>query len=331
MEHVGNRCDTTGHATCGVCGLIPVVRTPRHHPVRLVCKSEAMQKTLRRAALFARSDAPVVVLGETGSGKEVVARVLHANSPRRDAPFVAINVAAMPSELLESELFGHARGAFTGAHAAKIGLLRAASGGTLFLDEIGEMPLGLQAKLLRALSDREVRPVGSNLTVAVDVRVQCATHRNLSELVRIGQFREDLYYRLKVLTLRVPPLRERRGDIMTLARQFLAEEPLAPASDFSADAVRVLEQHGWPGNVRELASAVKHGVALATGSRVEPAHLPDDLFVPPTGPALMRPLADVEREHVLAVLGACGGSMGQAARVLDIGRNTLWRKLKRWE
>ncbi len=319
-----------------MCGMTPLAGTLREQPVRLVCESAAMKELLRRASSFARSEAPVVILGESGSGKEVVARLLHANSSRAAAPFVAVNVAAMPADLLESELFGHARGAFTGAHAAKTGLLEAANRGTLFLDEIGEMPLALQAKLLRALSDGEVRPVGETKAFAVDVRVQCATHRDLAELVRTGRFREDLYYRLKVLTLRVPPLRDRVDDVLPLARQFLAQETRTTARGFSRDAEHALRRHAWPGNVRELASAVKHGAALATGKSIEREHLPDELCSPRApaagrGPAALRPLAEVEREHVLGVLAACGGSMSDAARVLAVGRNTLWRKLKQWE
>ena len=190
-----------------------------------------MRELFQRAARFAQNDAPVVILGESGTGKEVVARTLHANSPRAEKPFVAVNVAALPDELLESELFGHARGAFTGAHQAKEGLFEAAEGGTLFLDEIGELPLTLQAKLLRALQEGEVRRVGDTRAKEVDVRVVCATHRALAERVRQGQFREDLYYRLKVLSLRVPPLRDRPEDILPLARAFLA----AIISSSSAD------------------------------------------------------------------------------------------------
>ena len=294
-----------------------------------------MQNLLKRVARFAANSAPVTILGETGSGKEVVARVLHANSPRAKQPFVAVNVAALPAELLESELFGHAKGAFTGAAAARRGLFEAADKGTLFLDEIGEMPLPLQAKLLRALQDGELRRVGESETYAVDVRVVCATHRDLALLIREGSFRQDLLYRLKVLTIEMPTLRERRDDILPLALHFLAEEK-ARARGFTTAARKVLLNHGWPGNVRELQNAVKHGAALASGAEVDAEDLPDELGRPAhrqpdaaaRSPRSLQTLSEMEHDHVLRVLEACGGSHSEAARVLGIARNTLWRKLK---
>jgi two-component system response regulator HydG len=287
-----------------------------------------MEKLLKRTARFAASDAPVAIRGETGTGKEVVARSLHASSLRAHRPFIAVNVAALPAELLESELFGHARGAFTGATNAKRGLFEEANGGTLFLDEIAEMPLPLQAKLLRVLQDGEVRRIGETRAFSVDVRIVCATHRDLATEVRRGVFREDLFYRINVLTLTVPPLRERREDIVPLAQQFLAE--VAPSlRGFTQAAERALERHAWPGNVRELRNAVQHGAALALGSHVDVVDLPEDLGAAPTiAASVQRSLADVEREHVLRVLDACGGIQSDAARVLGIGRNTLWRKVR---
>jgi len=320
MEH--------GPEPCDVCGLVPLLAGRRG---RVQAASPAMQAVLKRAARFAASDAGVVILGESGTGKEVVARTLHASSPRAARPFVAVNVAALPAELLESELFGHVRGAFTGATAAKPGLFEAAHGGTLFLDEIAELPLSLQAKLLRALHDGEIRRVGDTRAFAVDARVVSATHRDLAELVRRGRFREDLFYRLKVLTLRVPPLRARREDILPLARQFLRAERRGPR-DFDRGACARLLEYAWPGNVRELQSAVKHGAALAAGPLVHADDLPEELVdgagraAPST--TLLRPLAEVEREHILRVLDACDGSQQRAAGVLGIGRNTLWRKLR---
>ncbi len=295
-----------------------------------------MQILLKRVARFAANGAPVTVLGETGTGKEVVARALHANSPRAKHPFVAVNVAALPAELLESELFGHAKGAFTGATTARRGLFEAADKGTLFLDEIGEMPLPLQAKLLRALQDGELRRVGESGTYAVDVRVVCATHRDLALLIREGAFRQDLLYRLKVLTIEMPALRERADDILPLALHFLAEEK-ARSRGFTAAARRVLLDYAWPGNVRELQNAVKHGAALALGAEVDAEDLPDELQRPaaspasppgPRAPGVLKTLAEMEREHVLQVLEACGGSQSDAARILGVARNTLWRKLK---
>ncbi len=296
-----------------------------------------MQQLLKRVARFASSDAPIAVLGETGSGKEVVARLLHGNSPRATRPFVAVNVAALPAELLESELFGHGKGAFTGAASARQGLFQEADGGTLFLDEVGEMPLALQAKLLRALQDGEVRRVGENRAFAVDARIVCATHRDLAACVRQGSFREDLFFRLKVLTLHVPPLRTRREDIVALACRFLAEER-RPLQGFTQDAKAKLLAYCWPGNVRELQNVVKHGAALATGPEVCGDDLPEEIAsqhdesarVGHDASKPLQSLAEVEQAHILRVLDACGGSQLEASRVLGIARNTLWRKVRTW-
>ncbi|HET6611075.1 MAG TPA: sigma-54 dependent transcriptional regulator [Kofleriaceae bacterium] len=319
--------------SCDVCGMMPLAST-LNRSARVVSESPAMQTLLKRAARFARSDAPVVVLGDTGTGKEVVARILHANSGRASHPFVAVNVAALPSELLESELFGHGKGAFTGAVSARRGLFEEAGGGTLFLDEIGEMPLPLQAKLLRVLQDGEVRRVGENRAFAVDVRIICATHRDPRARIREGLFREDLYFRLKVLTLTMPALRDRREDILPLATEFLREEP-RPLVGFTDEAKARLLAYSWPGNVRELQNAVKHGAALATGPQVNADDLPDEVRLPlsPSSPlpAALDPLcslAEIEKAHILRVIGACGGSQIEAARVLGIARTTLWRKLR---
>lgn len=323
------------HETCSVCGLDPVVGSAAR-PSRIVAQSAGMQAVLSRARRFADANAPVVILGESGTGKEVVARALHGSSPRRQAPFVAVNVAALPAELLESELFGHARGAFTGAATAKQGLFEVAHGGTLFLDEIAEMPPPLQAKLLRVLQDGEIRRVGETHSFGVDARIVCATHRDLADLVERGLFREDLYYRLNVLRLRVPPLRDRPEDVLPLARTFLAHEGKGEVV-FTAEAKKVLARHAWPGNVRELSSAVKHGIALSRDGVIDVEHLPEELVTPrarSTSPPRatttdLRSLAEVEREHVLRVVEACGGSQMEAARHLGIGRSTLWRKLRR--
>jgi len=337
LRHRLERVEHPSPGACTVCGLVPVA--PRlNGATPVVARSGAMQAVLKRAARFAESDAPVAILGETGTGKEVVARILHANSPRAKKPFVAVNVAALPADLLESELFGHGKGAFTGAATARRGLFEAADEGTLFLDEIGEMPLPLQAKLLRALQDGELRRVGESQSFAVDVRVVCATHRDLALRVREGSFREDLFYRLKVLTLEVPPLRARREDVLPLARHFLGEERTR-ARAFSTAAGERLLGYDWPGNVRELQNAVKHGAALATGPEIREDDLPDELRGPSAqepherasfAPAGMKTLAQIEREHILHVLDACGGSQSDAARVLGVARNTLWRKLRQY-
>jgi two-component system response regulator HydG len=301
----------------------------------MVVQSPAMKAVLEKAATVANTDASVVIRGESGSGKEVLARALHANSARKLKPFVAVNCAALPAELLESELFGHARGAFTGAVQARRGLFETANEGTLLLDEIAEMPLPLQAKLLRVLQDGEVRRVGESKPVHVDVRVICATHQNLTEAVRARSFREDLYYRLKVFTLVVPPLRERAEDIPALAKMFLFQER-HPTEAFTPEALAALRAYRWPGNVRELANAVKHGAVLSRGEDVDREHLPEELQEPAGAEAAagrgddgrLETLAETERRYVLRVYEACNHQQQESARVLGIGRTTLWRKLK---
>jgi two-component system response regulator HydG len=326
-------CETPferGGGLCKTCRLLPETPTGRKCN-RLVARSPAMNALLRKAATVANTDASVVLRGESGSGKEVVARALHANSARRGKPFLAVNCAALPAELLESELFGHTRGAFTGAQNARKGLFETADGGTLFLDEIAEMPLALQPKLLRALQDGEIRRVGESEAVNVDVRVVCATHQNLQQCVRDRRLREDLYFRLKVFTLVVPPLRERIEDIAVLANMFLEQERVG--ATFVPRALHALIKYPWPGNVRELQNAVKHGAVLSLGEPVDIEHLPEELAspmlaLPPEDDASLLTLAQAERRHILRVLEACGGQQLDAARVLGIGRTTLWRKLK---
>lgn len=297
---------------------------------RVVAESVALREVLSRCAVVAQTASSAVIHGETGTGKEVIAKLIHSNGPRHARPFVAVNVAALPAELLESELFGHVKGAFTGAATTTSGLFGEAEGGTLLLDEIGEMPLPLQAKLLRVLQEGEARRVGEARARPVDVRVLSATHRDLKALVASGRFREDLFYRLRVFALNVPPLRERRDDIVPLARMFAARLGVAELK-LAARTRALLEKYGWPGNVRELGNVVEHAVAFARGRPIELEHLPDDLASTPLSPApgeqRLKSLDAVEREHIARVLACCSNNQEQAARVLGISRSTLWRKL----
>jgi DNA-binding NtrC family response regulator len=312
----------------------------------LIARSDGMRKVIELARRVARVDATVLVTGESGAGKEGVARLIHDESARAARPFVAVNCAAVPESLLESELFGHARGAFTGASSDRAGLFEAASGGTLFLDEIGDVPPAMQVRLLRVLQEREVRRVGENQVRKVDVRVVAATNRDLAADVLSGRFRQDLYYRLRVIELHVPPLRERPDDILPLARLFLDEATKrlggkrAPsAKSFTARAAQQLLRYRWPGNVRELENAIERAAVLAEGERVDAADLPDEVrtALTPAHPAAdsstgasgrPRPLAVVERDYILGMLDSHGGNRARTAEALGIGPATLYRKLK---
>jgi len=303
----------------------------------LVARSEAMRRVVDTTRRVAAVDATVLITGETGVGKERVARLIHEASARAGGPFVAVNCGAVPEALLESELFGHARGAFTGATHDRPGLFEAAHQGTLFLDEIGEMPLSMQVKLLRALQSREVRRVGENQVRPFDARLVAATNRELGEEIRAGRFREDLYYRLRVVEVQVPPLRERPEDVLPLARVLLsraAERMKRRVTGLSARAADQLLQHQWPGNVRELENAVERAVALAAGSSVEVGDLPQEVRSAAPGPVArtgrVRTLEEVERAHVLAALEQLGGNQRRTAAALGIGEATLYRKLRQW-
>ena len=303
-------------------------------PSGIVAVSESMRRTLDLARRFARVDSSVLVTGESGVGKERVGRLVHEESERAAAPFVAVNCAAVTESLLESELFGHARGSFTGATQDRPGLFEAANRGTIFLDEIGEIPPSMQVKLLRVLQEQEIRRVGENRNRKVNVRVIAATNRELAQEVAAGRFRDDLYYRLRVVELKIPPLRERRQDILPIARRTLAQLSRKlgrPMQGFTPAAADQLLRYSWPGNVRELQNAIEHAIVLADGPRVDTANLPEEvrLSVPrPSSADLTLPLDEVERRYILAVLEANEGNRKKTAEQLGIGEATLYRKLR---
>jgi DNA-binding NtrC family response regulator len=308
-------------------------------PSGIVARSAAMQRVLDLGRRVAQVDSTVLVTGESGVGKERVARLIHDESSRALRPFIAVNCAALTETLLESELFGHAKGSFTGAATDRAGLFEAAHGGTLFLDEVGEVPPPMQAKLLRALQEREVRRVGENRARPIDVRVLAATNRDLGGDVESGRFRTDLYYRLRVVELRIPPLRERRDDILPLARLFLGragETMKRKASGLSPRAADQLTRYDWPGNVRELENAMERAVALmsAPATQVQPEDLPEEvraaLPAPHALPGRVKTLEEVEREYIAAALNANDGNRTRTAAQLKIGIATLHRKIKEY-
>ena len=305
-------------------------------PDGMVIASEAMRRVVDLARRVGQVDSTVIVTGESGVGKERVARLIHHSSTRAAGPFVAINCGAVPESLLESEFFGHARGAFTGAAQDRPGLFEAAQGGTLFLDEIGEVPPAMQVKLLRALQEHEVRRVGENKNRKVDARVVAATNRDLAADVHAARFRQDLYYRLRVVEIRVPPLRERRDDILPLARTFLVDAGARlgrKVSGFTPAAAQQLMRHDWPGNVRELENAVERAVVLARSHRIDVDDLPEEVGLALPGvPAAggVRTLQEVEREYIAAVLRANGGNRTRSAQQLGIGPATLYRKINEY-
>lgn len=310
---------------------------PHDATPRLLGISEPMREVQKRIGRAAATDATVLLTGETGTGKEVAARVLHQSSRRSKGPFVAVNCAAIPHELLESELFGHGKGAFTGATGARTGRIVDASNGTLFLDEIGDMPAAMQAKLLRVLQERQVTPLGSNESVSVDVRIVAATHRELDNMVAAGEFRQDLLYRLNVIPIHLPPLRERLADILPLAEHFLKAAAREHSKRrLSVEAQRRLLSHSWPGNVRELRNAVERVNALAPGPMVTEG----DLAFLADGPSsdsvslmhlydlpLPEVLARVEREVIGRALELAGGNRAEAARRLGISRQSLYTRM----
>ncbi|HEY8368049.1 MAG TPA: sigma-54 dependent transcriptional regulator [Thermodesulfobacteriota bacterium] len=314
----------------------------------LAGKSTAIVQVLELVRKAARSEANILIQGESGTGKELIARAIHANSPRSAHAFVPVDCASLPENLLESELFGHERGAFTGAVRSKPGLFETASGGTLFLDEIGEIPLGLQAKLLRAIQERQVRRVGGTRMIDVDVRVVSATNRDLQAEVAAGRFREDLFYRINVIPIPLPPLRERKGDVALLAYHFLkryAQGRERPLEGIAPEALELLERHTWPGNVRELQNVIERACALAEGPLVTPRDLPETLRASrqvrtpaDAVPAVDRPLKAAKAEwirtfeqaYLVELLKQHGGNISQAARTAGIDRKTIHRLMTKY-
>jgi DNA-binding NtrC family response regulator len=304
----------------------------------MIGSGPAMQKVFELVKRVAASSASVVIGGQSGTGKEVVARAIHGLSPRRDRPFVALNCSAIPASLIEAELFGAERGAFTGADQRRLGCFELAHGGTLFLDEIGELPSELQAKFLRVLEERRFRRLGGRAEVEVDVRVLCASNRDLKEEIRLGRFREDLFFRLGVFSLTLPPLKERREDIPLLVQHFIGKfnaETAKRVQGATPAAMSVLQGYAWPGNIRELRNTVERAMILADGDRLTEEHLPPEMQ--PGGPeaaALRVPLGQaldqVERDYILASLLRCGGNKARTAELLGISEKTLYNKLHRY-
>ena len=311
-------------------------------PTSLIGESDKLKRVLEIVTEWAASDSTILVTGETGTGKDLLARMIKQASPRRKDAFVVVNCATIPDNLFESELFGHVKGAFSGANSTRKGLAQEADGGTLFLDEVGELPLEIQPQLLRFLETGEVRPIGQNRSIRVDTRVIAATNRDLLAMIREGRFREDLYYRLNVLPLELPPLRERLDDVPVIAGHFLrrfARRFGRPIESISKKAILMLKAYEWPGNVRELENVVERAVMLCKGTELRPEHL----FMPGSQPIEERAaratgaaegvgdpisLAELERLHILAVLKGLGGNQKRASGVLGISKSTLWRKLK---
>lgn len=303
----------------------------------LIGKSAAMRSVFEKIHLVSDARSTVLITGESGTGKELVARAIHHNSSQRNKPFVPVNSPAIPESLIESELFGHEKGAFTGATERRQGLFQAAHGGTLFIDEIGEMNLGVQSKLLRAIETHRIMPVGSNREVDVDVRLLAATNRNLTEEVKKGSFREDLYYRLKVVEILLPPLRDRPEDIPLLVRSFvdqLAQENRRPVRNISADAMDMLTSYNWPGNVRELRNTLEGVIVLSKRESIEASDLPEHIRQSSSSQSLIRrgmTMAEIEKEAIRRGLEATGGRRTEAAAILGLSVRTLQRKIKEFE
>jgi two-component system response regulator HydG len=308
----------------------------------LIGTSAKLQRIYKLIWKVSQSRHPVLILGESGTGKELVARSIHFLGPHRDKPFVPVDCAGLVPTLIESELFGYVKGAFTGAVRSKSGLLEVANGGTLFLDEIAELPPDLQAKLLRALQEKEIKPVGGTARVPIDVRVVAATNRDLARAMQEGRFRPDLYYRLNVVTIKIPPLRERKSDIPLLVNHFLERfsDSERPLKGLSEEALARLMSYDWPGNVRELENVIERAIALGGGPLLHTADLPSNLQAPgasvdprpgPLGSEGIVPLRELEKRAILNAIKELGGDKLLAARLLGIGKTTLYRKLKEYD
>jgi DNA-binding NtrC family response regulator len=309
------------------------VEEPQKVSFGLIGKSEAMRKVMDSIKKSSSTSATVLIYGESGTGKELIARAIHYNSPRASAAFVPVNCGAIPEALLESELFGHVKGAFTGATGTRAGFFQTADGGTIFLDEISDTSMAMQTKLLRVLESKEVCMVGSSRPRGVDVRILAATNKDLFNLVKQGLFREDLYYRLNVININLPPLRERGDDVLLLVRHFagkFAREYNQAAPGFSEEFLMALKNYGWPGNVRELENLVQRVVVMSDEKVIDVTDLPAHMrFTLPSGAGLRRTLQEVEAEHVRSVLESTGGNVSEAAAILGIDRKTLRSKLKK--
>jgi DNA-binding NtrC family response regulator len=311
----------------------------QHRFGNLIGRSDPMRKVFERIKIVADARSTVLIHGESGTGKELAARALHMHSPRRKKPFVAINCAAIPEALVESELFGHEKGAFTGAVSTRTGKFQAAEGGTLLIDEIGEMPLELQSKLLRAIETRCINPVGGNREIDIDVRIVASTHRDLETLVKESKFREDLFYRLNVVNIWLPPLRERKDDIPLLARAFIndiAAENGRPARDLTSEALSCLEAYDWPGNVRQLRNALESIIVMSSREIIDVADLPAAIrgeHPRPSMPSIVRSgmtMTQIEKEAIAQALDAAGGNRREVSRILGISVRTLQRKIKEY-
>ena len=305
----------------------------RYRFENIIAKSSKMQRVIEVIKVVAKSNATVLITGESGTGKELVARALHSQSHRHNKPFIAISCAALPESLLESELFGHEKGSFTGAYAQKKGKFEFANGGTLFLDEVGEMSANIQVHLLRVLEEKEFTRVGGNEPIRVDVRVISATNKDLRKAIEKQEFREDLYYRLNVVNIELPPLRERKEDIPLLAEHFLhkfAMENRKEVTEFSPEAIEFLLDYDWPGNVRELENAIERAIILSKDSPITTADLPQENLSLVGSASIGKNLKEVEKSHILNVLRETSENYSEAARILGVSRMTLYNKAKEY-